>query len=45
MTVESWKERKAKGLKKAEWKVLPTKLLVAGTPLDPALQEKAKASE
>lgn len=41
MNVETWKQRKAKGLKKAEWKVLPTQLLVKGTPLE----EKAKASE
>lgn len=32
--VETWKQRKAKGLKKAEWKVLPTRELVEGTPLE-----------
>lgn len=51
MTAETWKERKAKGLKKAEWKVLPSKLLVEGTPLeeqeiDPATRlPKGKPSE
>lgn len=34
MPEETWKQRKAKGLKKAEWKVLPTQELVEGTPLD-----------
>lgn len=43
MPQETWKERKAKGLKKAEWKVLPTRQLVAGTPLEN--KEQAKASE
>ncbi len=32
--VETWKERKKKGLKKAEWKVLPTKEWTEGTPLE-----------
>lgn len=47
---ETWKERKAKGLKKAEWKVLPTRFLIEGTPLEKTLDPatglpKEKASE
>ncbi len=40
--VETWKQRVKKGLKKAEWKVLPTRHLVEGTPLDSAEFKKER---